>query len=143
MKLIFAAIALFFVILTGASAKECASKFEPEATTGLITRMTLYKFADHYELQFLTPSQLPLIDMIVEIDGVKQPLFLAGGLDDELFSVTDDESGIAVGETTLGALAVGAVLVVKGHGAEGKAEEAKFALKGFGAATKKMGKGCG
>jgi hypothetical protein len=136
-------IALLLSTATETFAKECKAVFEPTATSGLVTRMTLYKFTDHYELQFLTPSQLPLLDMIAEIDGAAQKVFLAGGLDDELFMITDEENGIAVSSKTLDALAKGKELEVKGRGSDGKAESAVFALKDFGAKLKKMPRGCG
>ena len=62
--------------------------------------------------KFLTPAQLPLLDMTAEIDGVKQAVFLAGGLDDELFMITDDENGIGVSQKMLDSLAKGKELVM-------------------------------
>jgi hypothetical protein len=142
LKCLTIAIVIFLANITSAAARECAAVFNPTATTGLVTRMTLYKFADHYELQFLTPSQLPLLDMTAELDGVPQKVFQSGGLDDELFMITDDENGIAASQAMLAALAKAGKLEVRGRNANGKAETAVFALKGFGAATKKMPKGC-
>jgi hypothetical protein len=142
LRLIFILVAIFFSATSGAFAKDCKAEFKPTNTTGLVTRMTLYKFADHYELQFLTPAQLPLLDMVVEVDGGKQSMFLAGGLDDELFIATDDENGVGVTKRTLEALGAGKEIKVSGRNAEGKAESAEFKLKGFMAAVKKMGKGC-
>ena len=142
LRYVFIIIALLFSTATGAFAKECKAVFKPSATTGLVTRMTLYKFVDHFELQFLTPTQLPLLDMTAAIDGVAQKVFLAGGLDDELFVVTDEESGVGVSKKTLEALAKGKELVIEGRGSDEKAESAAFALKGFGAKLKKMPKGC-
>ena len=136
-------IALLLSTATETFAKECSAVFKPKITSGLVTRMTLHKFADHYELQFLTPSQLPLLDITAAIDGAAQKVFLAGGLDDELFTITDEENGIAVSRKTLDALAKGKELEVKGRGSDDKAESAVFALKDFGAKLKKMPKGCG
>jgi hypothetical protein len=133
---------IFFSVMTVAFAKDCKVEFKPTHTTGLMTRMTLYKFTDHYELQFLTPAQLPLLDMVVEIDGVKQPMFLAGGLDDELFIATDDENGVGLTKRTLEALGAGKEIRVSGRDAEGKAESAEFKLTGLKPAVKKMGKDC-
>lgn len=62
--------------------------------------------------KFLTPAQLPLLDMTAEIDGVTQRVFLAGGLDDELFMITYDENGIGVSQKMLDALAKGEELVM-------------------------------
>ena len=142
LRYVFIIIALLFSTATGAFAKECKAVFKPTATTGLVTRMTLYKFADHYELQFLTPAQLPLMDMTVEIDGTVQKVFLAGGLDDELFIVTDEENGVGVSKKTLEVLAKGKKLEVKGRGSDNKAESAAFALEDFGAKLMKLPKVC-
>ena len=142
MRFILVFLTLMISTMTGAFAKECSVAFKPATTTGLVARMTLYKFSDHYELQFLTPAQLPLLDMTAEIDGVKQAVYLAGGLDDELFMITDDENGIGVSQKMLDALAKGKELDVKGRNGDGKPESAVFALKGFGAAVKRL-KGCG
>lgn len=136
-------VAIFVSIATQVVARECKAEFKPATTTGLVTRMTLNRFADHYELQFLTPAQLPLLDLVVEIDGNKQLMFLAGGLDDELFVATDEENGVGVTKRTLDALGAGEVIAVSGKNADGKAERAEFPLTGFKAALKKMGKGCG
>jgi hypothetical protein len=142
LKIISIAISIFLLGLTGALAKDCSAVFKPLSTTGLVTRMTLYRFTDHYELQFLTPSQLPLLDMTTALDGTKQPVFLSGGLDDDLFMVTDDENGVAISQKTLDAWAKGRTLEIKGHDANDKAESAVFALNGLGMALAKMPKRC-
>ena len=142
LKLVLVAIAILFVAVTGANARECAAAFKPQATTGLITNMTLYRFVDHFELQFSTPSHLPLLDMTLEIDNTKMPMFLFGGLDDELFVVTDDENSMGISEKTLNAMAKGKTLEIRGRSGNDQNESAVFELKGFGAAVKKIGKEC-
>ena len=85
--------------------------------------MTLYRFVDHFELQFATPSQLPSLDITLEIDDTNLPAFLFGGLDDALFVVTDDENGMGISEKTLNAMAKGKMLEIKG--AERRRREGK------------------
>ena len=142
LKILSIAISIFLLGLTGAFAKDCSAVFRPLSTTGLITRMTLYRFTDHYELQFLTPSQLPLLDMTAALDGASQAVFLSGGLDDDLFMITDDENGVAISQKTLDAWAKGRTLEIKGRDAAAKTETAVFSLKGLGMALTKMPKTC-
>jgi hypothetical protein len=127
--------------VTPAFAKECSAVFVPTETTGLVTRMSLFNFGDHWELQFDTPSQLPLLDIKMGLDGVEKKIFISGGLDDLLFNVSSTGKSLDVSKQLLRAIAKSKELTIQGRSL-GKPENALFNLENIAEEVKRLTAGC-